>query len=89
MSTRIAYDDKTAFGQLIAEFAQSLVTAKNQAANLKAAVDSMAVGGTFAQIEAEVGLAPGTGETLYNIVIDIHQKLSSNTLDGIWRLYRG
>lgn len=92
MSTRIAYDEKTAFGQQTAELMQTLATAKNQSANIKAALDSMAVGTppTFAQIETEIGgMAAGSGEALYNLLTDINQKLQSNTFDGIWRLYRG
>jgi len=90
MSTRIAYDDTTAYGQMIAEFMETLVTAKNRAANLKAAIDSMASGGTFNRIEAEVGgMAAGTGETLYNILTGMNQKLSGNTFDDLWKLYRG
>lgn len=90
MSTRIDYDETTAFGQQIAEFMATLADAKNRSANLKAAFDAMAAGGSFAQIEAEVGgMKPGAGETLYNIATGINAKLSGNTFDDIWRLYRG
>lgn len=90
MSTRIAFDQHTPFGRQIIEIMRGLVAVKNQSANLKASLDAMAAGGTFAQIEAEIGeMAPGTGEALYNLMTDINQKLQSNTLDGLWRLYRG
>lgn len=90
MSTRIAYDEKTAFGEQIAELMMTLARAKNEAANLKAALDAMAAGGSFGQIEAEVGgMVAASGEALYNIVTGVNQKLSSNTFDDIWKLYRG
>lgn len=90
MSTRIAYDEKTAFGEQVAELMMTLARAKNEAANLKAALDAMAAGGSFGQIEAEVGgMAAASGEPLYNIVTGIHQKLSGNVFDDIWKLYRG
>ena len=90
MSTRIAYNETTAYGQMIAELMETLVTAKNRAVNLKAAIDSMASGGTFAQIESEVGgMAAASGETLYNILKKKKKKLSGNTFDDIWKLYRG
>ncbi|MBK8508970.1 MAG: hypothetical protein IPL51_10065 [Candidatus Competibacteraceae bacterium] len=90
MSARIAYNETTAFGQQIAELMSALADAKNRALNLKASLDAMALGGTFAQIETEVGgMAAGTGETLYNILAGINQKLSSNTFDDVWKLYRG
>ncbi|HAO33196.1 MAG TPA: hypothetical protein DCQ84_09605 [Candidatus Competibacteraceae bacterium] len=76
----------------MADLAATLVDAKNKAANLKAALDSMAAGTTptFNRIEVEVGdMAAGTGETLYNIVTDFNQKLSGNIFDGVWKLYRG
>jgi len=92
VSNRIDYDPLSPFGRRLADLAATLVDAKNKAANLKAALDSMAAGTTptFNRIEVEVGdMAPGTGETLYNIVTDFNQKLSGNIFDGVWKLYRG
>lgn len=91
MSTRLDIDLHTPFGRRIADLASGIVDAKNKSANLKASLDAMAAGTppTFAQIETEIGMAAGTGESLYNLLTDINQKLQSNTFDGIWRLYRG
>lgn len=90
MSTRIEFDIHTPFGRAIAELTRTLVSARNQSTNLKASIDSMANGGSFAQVEAEIGgMAAGTGEALYNLLTDINQKLVSNTLDGIYRLHQG
>ena len=90
MSTRIEIDQHSVFGRKITDLMSVLVDTKNKSANLKAALDAMAAGGTFTQVEAEVGgMTPGTGEALYNLLTDINQKLASNTLDGVWRLYRG
>lgn len=92
MSTRIDFDIHSVFGRKIADLASVLADAKNKSANLKASFDSMAAGTTpsFGQIETEIGgMTTGSGETLYNILTSINTKLSSNTFDDIWKLYRG
>lgn len=87
MSTRIDYDKHSVFGRKIADLMQTLVAAKNQSANLKATLDAMAAGGSFAQIETEVGgMTPGSGEVLYNVLTGMNTKLSSNTFDDLWKL---
>jgi N-acetylmuramic acid 6-phosphate (MurNAc-6-P) etherase len=90
VSSRIDFDPHSVFGRKIAELMASLVEVRNKSANIKAVLDSMALGGSYGQVETEVGgMAAGGGEALYNILTGINQKLASNTLDDIWKLYRG
>lgn len=90
MSTRLKYSQQTAFGQQVAEYIDELLAIRNKGRRIKAAFDSMAQGGSFTQIEAEVGgMTAGEGQTLYNLVIGAANLLEKPALDELARLDQG
>ena len=68
MSTRINYTGSTAFGKMLAEFVSQVKAAQAKGQRLKDAMDSMSSGGSYGQIESEVGVPAGQGQPTYNLV---------------------
>lgn len=81
MSNRIYYDARTPHGKLLAEAVDGVIEATAKVQRLKRALDSMAEPAlpspSWGQIETELGLAAGTGESLHALVADAEQKLTA------------
>lgn len=91
MSTRIAYNPATAFGQMAAEFVDGLLGAKETGRRLVAAMNSMTDNGTatWDQVETELGVAAGQGQAFYNIVVQASQKLNVAAFDDLTKIDQG
>jgi hypothetical protein len=72
MSSRITCNPATAHGKMLAELCDELIEARSKAVRLKRAVESMVLdtgdGATWDQLEAELGVPAGLGQTVYNLI---------------------
>lgn len=63
MSSRIIVDGNKAAGQLVLEYVDAVLDAREKGRRLKAALDSMSSGSDWAQIATELGLPAPTVNT--------------------------
>lgn len=90
MSTRIQYSPDTAIGQQIAEFVDAFVTAKQRGDRLMGILDSVSNGGSWAELEAEVGgMNAGEGQALYNLINAAHGLVNVAGFDQIYKVDQG
>ena len=90
MSTRIQYSPDSSLGQMVAEFTDALVTAKQLGDRLTGILDSVSAGGSWTEIEAEVGgMQVGEGQQLYNLVTAAHGLIDVPGFVQIYKIDQG
>lgn len=90
MSIRVPYSASTAFGQQVAEYVDSVIKTRDQGRRLRAAFDAMASGGSYDQIETEIGgMTAGDGQTLYNLLVGTVAALEAAGFNELSRLDQG
>lgn len=91
MSDRIPINTQTAFGRAIAEYVDAVLEARAKGARLAAVLNSMASGGSFAVVDAEVnaGNDAARGETIYNLVTGSVSALNGADVNGLVRIDQG
>lgn len=72
MTTRVNFNAATPHGRLLARAVDRLITGESDLERVKKAMDAMSAdtggGATWAQVEAELGVAAGQGQTIYNLI---------------------
>ena len=93
MSDRIITNPSNSVAQLVAEFVDYAQEARSRGDRLKGILDSMALdtgsGPTWDQIETELGLQPGQGETVYNIITAAMSALDGFGVTSVARMDQG
>ena len=91
MSDRVSINTQTAFGKALAEYVDVVMEARARGARLKDAFNSMAQGGTYAQVDAEVngGSDAARGQTVYNILTGSVSALQGAEVNALVRIDQG
>lgn len=91
MSDRVQLNTATAFGAAIAEYADAVLEARAKGRRILDALNSMAAGGTFGAVDAEVnaGADAARGELVYNIVAGSVSALQGADVNALVRIDQG
>ena len=93
MSDRIITNPSNSVSQLLAEFVDYTQEARGRGDRLKIILDSMArdtgSGPTWDQIETELGLQVGQGETIYNLITSAMSALGGSNVTAVARMDQG
>lgn len=80
MTTRLHYDATTPHGRMLAEALGDLFAATQKIERVLAASQAMTYGGDYAQLEAEMGVAPGSGTDMAFKLQAMADQLHDSTL---------